>query len=79
MRTLIRMFDSDDARWLILLVVAVVSFYALDNAWQLEAKVASQRGRIEDLELEARELTTQVQAIRRNCDGHWGHGSLCME
>ena len=79
MRTLIRIFDADDARWMVLLVVAVTCFYSLDTAWQLEARVAAQRTRIEDLELEQRDTTTQLQAIKYGCAAHWGSGSLCME
>lgn len=79
MRTLIRMFDADDARWIITMLLAVGLFYALDRCWQLEAAHAKLLARMWENELEHTELATQVQAVRRNCDGHWGQGSLCIE
>ncbi len=43
MRKLIKMFDLDDARWFVVLVLAAMCSYSLDTAWQVQAAQAKQQ------------------------------------
>jgi hypothetical protein len=62
-RYVVRKFDADDMRWLIIVALAVGMFHSLDAGWQAQRDNRLMLSRIWDLELEAQELRTQLVGV----------------
>ncbi len=81
MRYLIRNFDLDDARWLVLVVLAVSLFTSWDHTRALEQRVAAietSAARAREPEPEPIELR-EVEEERLPTATEWGNGSMCVD
>ncbi len=63
MRKLIRMFDLDDARWMVVLIVGVMCCYALDAGWRAEDAVARAQAKAWDHEAALTGMEARIEKL----------------
>lgn len=75
MRYLIRTFDLDDARWLVIVLLAVGLYFSWSHGRELER-------RVEVMELASAKEPEPLELREEECgptETEWGKGSLCVD